>query len=401
MGNTLTNTAIEALAAGGEIRDDRVPGLSVRAHKDGKSFLLYYRTKTGIQRRPKVGDCALMSLSDARGIAKSMLLQVAAGGDPVAERASARAEPDLGALWERCERDYYNRGRSWDADAKRIYHLHISPRLGKVRVRSLRYDDVADLHASLRTTPFVANRVIAVLSKMLNLAERWGWRDTGSNPCQNVERYREASRRRYASPEEIKAIGSALDAMSMVAENLSGVAFLYLLMFSGARPSEIGRASPAMLERVERDGQVFGVLRLAQAKTGPRDVFLPPQAMRVLDRLPAGRLSLAGRTTVPRKLWLKVREAAGCDDLWARDLRRTFATVALSGGMAIGTVAELLGHKSVQTTKIYAKLMEDPAHEAAAVVAGRMERLLGGGNANGRDRSGGPDPIGLHEPTGN
>ena len=376
---TLTNTAIDALQPGGELKDDRIPGLSVRAHRGSKSFLLYYRTKTGIQRRPKIGDCDLVSLSAARDIARTMLLRVAAGGDPVAERQAARAEPTLDALWERCERDYYNRGRSWDGDAKRIYRAYIAPRLGKIRARSLTYDDVADLHAALRAKPVLANRVIAVLSKMLNLAERWRWRDTGSNPCQNVERYREASRRRYATPDEIKAIGGALDALAVDPANTAGVAFLYLLMFSGARPSEIGRATPAMLERVERDGQVFGVLRLAQGKTGPRDVFLPPQAIKVLDRLPEKRTALAGRTTVPRDLWLKVRAAAGCDDLWARDLRRTFATVALSGGMAIGTVAELLGHKSVQTTKIYAKLMEDPAHAAAATVADRMDQMLGRG----------------------
>jgi len=83
---TLTNTAIDALKPGGELKDDRVPGLSVRAHKSGKSFMLYYRTRGGVTRRPKLGDCAIMSLSDARDLAKNWLGQVSAGGQRLRRR---------------------------------------------------------------------------------------------------------------------------------------------------------------------------------------------------------------------------------------------------------------------------------------------------------------------------
>jgi hypothetical protein len=39
-------------------------------------------------------------------------------------------------------------------------------------------------------------------------------------------------------------------------------------------------------------------------------------------------------------------------------------------------MGNLLGHASPQTTEIYAELMEDPAHAAAAKTAEAMERLL-------------------------
>jgi site-specific recombinase XerD len=60
-------------------------------------------------------------------------------------------------------------------------------------------------------------------------------------------------------------------------------------------------------------------------------------------------------------------------------MRRTFATVALSNGVPIGQVGELLGHASTQTTKIYAKLLEETAHAAAAKTAGLMAGMLQGG----------------------
>src|SRR6185312_12052843 len=256
---------------------------------------------------------------------------------------------------ERCERELYCSGKDWDKEARRLYRNRIAPRLGATRVRAVDYASVKLLHTGLAETPYEANRTLAVLGRMLKEAERWGYRDAGSNPCSNVERFKELKRRRYAAPEEIAAIGAALDRWAAEAPIwICGAAFIYTLLFTGARPSEIERATPDMLERVERDGEVFGVLRIDHGKTGQRNVFLPPQAMALFDKMPAHRKHLCGdyHRKFPRILWNRVRKEAGCTDLWARDLRRTFATVALSNGVPIGTVGELLGHRSSVTTKI-------------------------------------------------
>ncbi len=45
--------------------------------------------------------------------------------------------------------------------------------------------DVAQLHHQFRDRPYQANRSLAVLSKMMNLAEAWGLRLDGSNPCRH------------------------------------------------------------------------------------------------------------------------------------------------------------------------------------------------------------------------
>lgn len=381
---SLTNTALDAMATGDELKDDRVPGLSARCHKSGVSFLLYYRTRDGIPRRPKLGSYPLMTLSQAREIARNMLAKVADGRDPVAERNTARGEPTMDDLAERCEREHYTT-TDWHREAMRLYRKNAGPVLGDMRVRSVDYAAIHSVHVRFRSHPVEGNRTVAVLSRMLNLAERWQWRDTGSNPCQHVERYPELKRRRYATAAEIAKVGDILDRHAEKAltdnrrrqgENLSGIAFLYLLMFSGARPSEIANGTPDMVVKAP-DGA--GVLRLDHGKTGQRDVFLPPQAMAVLDKLPAKRKRLANRKTTPKWLWDLVREEAGCPDLWARDWRRTFATIGLTSGVTPGQLGELLGHKSVQTTKIYALLIEDVAHATAAGIAGRIEQLLTGG----------------------
>ncbi len=398
----LTNTAIDALQPGQEIKDDRVPGLLVRANATGKSFMLYYR-HLGQPRRPKIGDCKVLSISDARAIAKAMLGRVAAGEDPSGQRQRERNDPTLDDLWGRCEIEHWNRGKAWDKEAKRIYDHDIKPILGSTRVRAVAIEDAKRVRDRLTDKPIQANRAVAVLSKMMRLAETFGpeghrWRALGSNPCQHVPRFPAKSRKRFAKPTEIKALGPAIDKYAEASP--SAVAFLYAMVFSGARPSEILRAKPDQVERVERDGKVFGVLRIEDGKTGHRDVFLPPQAMAALDKLPAKRGSLVGRTTVPKSIWRKIRKEIGADDLWARDLRRTWATVGLSNGVAKGALGTLLGHADPKTTDIYAKLIEDTAHDTAASIADRMEMLLTssdpGASHTSEDR---PDPAGPGAPS--
>lgn len=370
----LTNASIDALAPGRSIADDFVPGLSARRHGSGVSFHLYYRTRAGQQRRMKVGAYPVLSIAKARGIAKEVLGAVAAGQDPAGAWQAARAAPTMTDLWAQAEAQHYTQESEWNRQAKRLYELYIGPKLGRSKVGAVDYAAVSVLHASLSKHATQANRVLAVLSKLLALAERWGYRPLGSNPCQHVERFKERRRRRFATPDEIKALGLALEAEAAAHPN--EVAFLQLMLYSGARPTELLRATPAMVERIERDGRAYGVLRIPEGKTGQRDVFLPPMAMAVLDSLPPDRPHLVGRTTVPKKLWARITTQAGCPDLWVRDLRRTFATVALSHGMSLSLLGELLGHRSAQTTKIYGKLLEDHAREASASAAGIVERMM-------------------------
>ena len=106
---TLTESANAKLKPGNELKDTKVIGLSVRANRSRKSFLLYYRTKDGKVRRPKIGDCGAIVLADARSIARNILAKVAAGGDPAADRDASRKEPTLTDLWDRCEREHWNR----------------------------------------------------------------------------------------------------------------------------------------------------------------------------------------------------------------------------------------------------------------------------------------------------
>ena len=79
-----------------------------------------------------------------------------------------------------------------------------------LRVMDAQRSDIAALHHELRHTPYQANRTLAVLSKMSNLAELWGVRPDGSNPCRHVKRFREEKRERFLSDAEYQRLGAVL-----------------------------------------------------------------------------------------------------------------------------------------------------------------------------------------------
>lgn len=374
---TITKSAIDALKAGGVLRDDRVPGLQVRARASTKSFMLYYRTRTGGERRPRIGDATVLSVADARAIARGLLTRVAAGEDPSADREAERTAATMDDLWQRCAIEHYwdVKGKSSHRDAASAYRRYIAPLMGKQKVASIDAEDVEKLKREMSGVPIQFNRTKAVLSKMLRLAIKYKMRPGGPTPCAEVEGNKEHHRRRYAKRAELAAIGAAMARLWLLPENRTGIAFMYVMAFTGARPTEIGRATPDMVERV---GEGEGVLRIPEGKNGDfRDVYLPPQAMRILDALPTDRTTLVGRATVPHELWKEIVTEAGCPDLWLRDFRRTFASVGMSqAGLSKDVVGGLLGHKSEQTTAIYARLTEHKAHRAAADTANEMDLLL-------------------------
>ena len=88
---------------------------------------------------------------------------------------------------------------------RRSVRLFVNPVIGELRVPEVQRKDIAALHHGLRDKPYQANRTLGVLSKMFSLAEVWGWRPDGSNPCRHVKRYKEHKRERFLSPDRDRA----------------------------------------------------------------------------------------------------------------------------------------------------------------------------------------------------
>ena len=66
------------------------------------------------------------------------------------------------------------------------------------------------LHAKAKSRPANANRCLALLSHIFNVAEKWGERLRGTNPCALIDKYPERTRERMLSPQEFGRLGDAL-----------------------------------------------------------------------------------------------------------------------------------------------------------------------------------------------
>ncbi len=289
-------------------------------------------------------------------------------------------------LFEKIWRAHWNKERfirsGWALKAKQIYDRLIHPAFGeKLQVR-LTASQVRAWHGTLAATPGQANRALEVLSKMLSFAEEREWRQQGTNVCGLVKPYREKKRKRFATPDEIQKLNTILSREE--AKNPQAVAFIYGLLFSGARSRSLERAVWNELEIMSHENQTFGILtffgKSSEATGEDEQVVLPPQVMRLLEIPQIAKLDeTVFGIKKPANFWRRIRKEAGCEDLEIRDLRRTFATIGLSNGVSLGVIGELLNHKDPKTTKIYAKLMNTKRLEATKVIADHVSLLFKGG----------------------
>ena len=215
---------------------------------------------------------------------------------------------------------------------------------------------------------------------MFTLAEIWGMRPDGSNPCRNIRHFREQRRDRFLSDEEYRRLGAVLsEAERDGSEPPSAIAAIRLLMFTGCRKSEILnlRWDHVDLER--------GELRLPDSKSGAKIVHLGDPAIDVLrnvERHADGSWVISGPNPGnPLKdvyhQWNRIRKRAGIPDVRIHDLRHSYASGGLLVGEGLTMIGKLLGHNKVETTSRYAHLANDPLKAAANRIASRIAQVTG------------------------
>ncbi len=219
----LTKKAIEAIAFNGKHGkahdihwDADVRGFGVRVFPSGaKTFVFRYPTRAGRKRLLTIAKVGELSLDHARQKARALRVQVDDGADPAAMRRSERQAGTFTELADRYLTDHAAKKKkaSSATDDRRNLANHIRPELGRLPIKSITRADIAALHHKLRETPYAANRCLALLSKIFNLAERWSLIPDGANPCKHVERFPERRRERFLSPAELSALGSTLQAL--------------------------------------------------------------------------------------------------------------------------------------------------------------------------------------------
>ena len=323
-----------------------------------------------------------VTVDEARRAARQLRGAVAAGQDPAGARAIGRAMPTLSKFAERYMAEHAaakKKASSVAADERNLRN-HVLPALGALKLDEISRADVARFHAGMVDKPGAANRCLALLSKMFNLAEKWGLRPDGSNPTRHVDKFRERKIERYLSEAELARLGAVLAEAEAAGENRYAIAAVRLLIFTGCRRDEV---LSLKWEHVDFD---YAVLRLPDSKTGAKLVPLGAPALEVLSRLP--RIddnpyvlpgARAGAHLVNlSKPWRRLRAQAEIEDERLHDLRHGFASVGAALGESLTVIGALLGHQSTATTARYSHLSNHPLRTAADRISGHIAAAMRG-----------------------
>ncbi|MBF0339439.1 MAG: tyrosine-type recombinase/integrase [Magnetococcales bacterium] len=356
--------------------DQHTPGLQMRVSPSGvKTWSWYRRVRGGGPERITLGRWPRMSVEDARRHAGQLNALVTQGESPSEERQAIDAEMTFADLFDLyLERWARVRKKSWRDDESK-FRLHLVPLHGK-RLSSITRRDVADLHARIgKEHPSFANRLLALLSKLFNFGLESGILEM-ANPAKGIRYYREISRDRFLSGEELRRFFSALRE-----EPPRVHLFFMICLLTGARKRNI---LSMRWEDLDFDRRVW---KIQLTKNGlPITIPLVPQAVEELVGLrgqnpgewvfPSAR-SKSGHLVDPLAAWQRILTRAGITDAHIHDLRRTMGSWQAMTGASLPVIGKSLGHQSQQTTAIYARLDLDPVREAMERAVDRMMGMIG------------------------
>ena len=359
------------------IKCSKTPGLSIKVTPSGrKSFIVDGRIKGGRTRRFTIGTYPSMVTSKARSEAQALMSMMQRGEDPKEvqlEQAAIKSmrEKTLASIFEeflvarnhkpKTRKDYQNTLTS-------VFHLWLNKPINKIARK-----DVLDLFVETRHSRGQATAVKAfrILSSIINFAKAddvGGVRLITENPVDVLKEKRldrkVKRRERYLDESEIdKLMHFDLVERTFHQNPTHGVSeqgmnFVMLLLFTGMRKGEV---SNLKWEDIDFKKKTI----VARNTKNGSDHYVPMSRMvhwklEAQKKVSELRLSIwvfpkrvgDGPMTEPKSQLAKICKATGIH-FRLHDLRRTFATHAISAGTSYELIQKALNHKSGSVTSSY------------------------------------------------
>ncbi|GAA0308803.1 site-specific integrase [Sphingomonas oligophenolica] len=370
------------LPASGErsLRDSVVPALALRVRSSGSRSWVVLRTKDGKTVRETLGDAVSVPLASARlmasgpVVAKSPIKEITEPDERLFKPAATVADMlprflTFGAngRWKP------STGRQMES----VGRTCILPLLGDRKLQDITPQDVACWHRDVTAQTSSARMALSTLSGLMLFAEDHGVRPAGSNPCRGLRKKAKGHRGRHLPPGSVKRLWAALDRLHGRMPDYCDA--VRLLLLTGARRSEV--------LGLQWDLIAGPRAVLEDSKSGPRTIWLNAPAREILDARRAASASLYvfpspridGPLTAMDAPWRAILKEAGLSGMRLHDLRHHFASVAVSNGIDIRLVGQLLGHRDIDSTLGYAHLATGALTKSASRVSSIIDRSMNAG----------------------
>lgn len=352
--------------------DTKLSGFGVRVSSKGTpSFFLRYRIH-GRDTIFKIGRYPEWSAMTARQEAERLKVDIDRGIDPLNRRQSERNAPIYSELWEEyCAEIKSRKSLMSQRDESSMARAYILPYLGKKRIKDIEHLDLVKLHRNITDLgrSYRANRVLEVIRSTLTLAIKLKWID--SNPATGFRKNPEQPRERYLSEEEMQSLHLAL----LNDEDQRQANVVRMLLLTGSRLGEVRKAEWEQFD-LEK-----GTWTKPSSHTKQRRIHHIPLSVAALELLIEIRAKTNSKFVFPqinnpeapivdiKRLWARLMKKTGIKNFRIHDLRHTYASCLVSGGLSLPIVGKLLGHTQAATTMRYAHLSNTPLREATNLAA--------------------------------
>jgi integrase len=377
---SLTVQRLKPMAGAYLVWDIMQRGLAVNVQPSGyRSYKVIY-SRHGKPRWVHLSACNAIGLADARKLAAGIMLEVAMGKDPAAERKAERSSGTFAELAE-CYVEQYARkkNKSWK-QAAALVTRHLLPRWGSLRAADISRSDVRSMMAGIGTgAPVVANQVLAAASAIFSWSIRAEIGGVTVNPCHGVERNATTSRERVLSDSEVPLFWAAFDAAGLFRS-----AALKLVLLLGQRPGEVGAMHRAHIVDGwwTLPGQPVPALNWPGTKNGETHrVWLPQPALDLLAELDDGVvgpvfLRLGSLDSAMREICAKLRVN---EKATPHDLRRTHGTTVAALGFGRDAMNRIQNHRDGGIASVYDRHQyADENRRVMEAVAARILALATG-----------------------
>ncbi|MDR0692996.1 MAG: tyrosine-type recombinase/integrase [Puniceicoccales bacterium] len=351
----------------GKIRyyDAKEKGLGLYVTSSGhKSFFIKKRIK-GQPKEIILGHFPEMTVEIARKTAQKIKLEVMMGQDPTKEKEKLAAEKTFGEAYE-MHMDRHARVEYKPSTLKEIERQmrKVLPYRVKRGLSSITRQDAQEMHDRIgrENGKYEANRALAYIRAIYNKMINWGL--TEKNPAAGIQKFKEQKRDRFILHDELPKFMEALE----MEPNRDMRDFFLICLYTGARCGNV------MSMRWEDIDFSIKEWRIPDTKSGePVRIPLIGKALDILNNrlclkesmpwvFPSRerKKSKSGHLEEPKAAWNRILERAGLKNLRIHDLRRTNGSYQAIAGASLTIIGKSLGHKSPQSTAIYARLSNDP-----------------------------------------
>lgn len=357
--------------------DTKQHGLVIQVQPSGHAAWKVIYSRHGRPRWFHIGRADDIGLADARKLAGKIMVQVAEGKDPQADRRAERTSGTFGELADSYREHAKKKNKSWkQADA--LVRRHLLPRWSKLKPADVMRSDVKTLMARIEA-PIVANQVLASASAIF----AWGIREelVKVNPCVGVERNKTTERERILSDSELPKFWAAFDSVGLI-ESMA----LKTILLTGQRPGEVVhlRSEHVVDGWWTMPGAAIPELDWPGTKNAQSHrVWLPKAAQQIIEQMDTTGLVFAGSRGVAIT-GLPAAMRAICKKLEVEratphDLRRTHGSAITGLGFGRDAMNRIQNHREGGIADVYdrheyadenKKIMETVASKLLSLIEG-------------------------------